>query len=268
MRYVSNDRSMLWWLFWNLDKNPGNLLHAIIPFGGDGLEIVERAIGEGDPARVWPHRPFGGLTYSNDAYYYILGRAMGEIEGTTFQDVVRQRVIEPLGLENTSFEASAFPEEQLAVPYCRLDGGYRRYPLTGISASGLMRSNVLDLARFMALHMNDGTLDGVEIVSQESIAQMHDRGVIINSTDWISMRLRGWGWGWNLWTGDLMGHSGAVPGFMSQMVYRDAEVPSGVVVLMNAGCSVVECDWEWLANTFGAIRDTLLDEAARLAEGR
>ena len=265
MRYVNNDGPMLWWLFWNLNKKLGDLWHAIVPFRDTGSEVVERAIREDDPARVWPHRPNAGLTYSNDAYYHILGRVMGEIEGTTYQHVVKQRVIEPLGLENTSFEANAFPEEELAVPYCLMDSEYRPYPLTGMRASGLLRSNVLDLARFMALHMNGRALDGVQIIPQERIARMHARDVVISSTDWIAMQLHGWGWGWQLWTNDQMGHTGAVPGFMSQMTYRDAEVPYGVVVLMNAGCSVVACDWDWLTDTFGAIRELLMDEAARQA---
>jgi len=134
-----------------------------------------------------------------------------------------------------------------------------------MNASGLLRSNVLDLARFMALHMNEGTLDGIQIISPESIAQMHDRGVVISSTDWIDMQLEGWGWGWQLWTNDLMGHTGAVPSFMGQMTYRDAEVPYVVVVLINGGCSFTECDWGWLSDTFGAIRELLMEEAARQA---
>jgi CubicO group peptidase (beta-lactamase class C family) len=174
-------------------------------------------------------------------------------------------VVKPLGLQNTSFEAYDFPKDQLAIPYFRMESGYKPFPITGVRASGLQRSNVLDLARFMALHMSEGTLDGVQIISQESISQMHARGVDISSSDWIDMRLEGWGWGWQLWTNDLMGHTGAVPSFMSQMTYRDAEKPYGVVVLMNGGCSFAECDWDWLSDTFGAIRELLMEEAARQA---
>jgi CubicO group peptidase (beta-lactamase class C family) len=134
-----------------------------------------------------------------------------------------------------------------------------------MNASGPLRSNVLDLARFMALHMNDDMLDGVQIIPQESISHMHARGVDISSSDWIEMRLEGWGWGWQLWTDVLMGHTGAVPSFMNQMMYRDAEIPYGVVVLMNGGCSFSVCDWDWLSDTFGAIRELLMEEAARQA---
>ena len=266
MRYVANDGPMNWWRFWNMDnKNIGDLWHSIIPFTQSGDEVVERAVCEGDPAAVWPHRPYAGLTYSNDAYYYILGRVIGDIESTTYQDVVMHRVVTPLGLQNTSFEAYDFPKEQLAIPYFRTADEYKPFPVTGMNASGLLRSNVLDLARFMALHMNDGMLDGVQIVSQESISQMHARGVDISSSDWIDMRLEGWGWGWQLWTNDLMGHTGAVPSFMSQMTYRDAETPYGIVVLMNGGCSFMECDWDWLGDTFGVIREILMEEAEKQA---
>lgn len=265
-RYVANGGPMNWWRFWNMDnKNFGDLWHAIIPFNESGEEIVEQAIRDGDPAILWPHKPFSGLTYSNDGYYYILGRVIGDLDETTYQDVVMQRVVEPLGLQNTSYEAFDFPEEQLAIPYFRTDSGYKPFPITGLRATGLLRSNVLDLAHFMALHMNDGTLDGIQIISQESITQMHARGVNISSTDWIDMRLVGWGWGWQLWTDDQMGHTGGVPSFMSQMTYRDAEIPYGVVVLINGGCSFTECDWGWLEDTFGVIRELLMEEAAKQA---
>jgi CubicO group peptidase (beta-lactamase class C family) len=265
-RYVDNDRAMNWWRFWNQGQDLGDLWYSIIPYGRSRNDIMERSFAELDPAEIWGHPPNGGLTYSNSGYYDILGRVMGELEGGTYQGVVEKRVFESLGLENTSHEAVAFPKGQLAIPYSRREGQYRRLPVTGMSASGLLRSNVLDLARFMMLHMNDGMLDGVQIMPQESVAEMHARGVMISSTDWISMRLVGWGLGWQLWTDDLMGHTGAVPGFMSQMTYRDAEVPHGVVVLINNGCSTTPCDWDWLADTFGVIRDTLMEEAARLAE--
>jgi CubicO group peptidase (beta-lactamase class C family) len=264
-KYYDDDGPVLWWRFRNL-SDFGALLYAIIPFRDTPTEAVEKAILNGDPKDVWSHYPNSGWSYSNDAYYRILGRVMGEIEGTTWQGVVRQRVIEPLGLENTSFEASDFPEGQLAIPYCRKNGEFIRYPITGYAASGAMRSNVLDLARFMTLHMNDGALDGVQIIPQESIAQMHTRKVVLSGTDWIDMMKYGWGWGWDLWTNNQMGHSGAVPGFMGQMVYVDAEQPYGVVVLINSGCSVVECDWDWLEDTFGAIRELLFEEGKIMAQ--
>lgn len=267
MRYVDNDGPMLWWLFWNLDKKFWDLWYAIIPFGDTRFEIVEKALGEGDPDKVWSGKPKGGFQYSNTGFYDILGRVMGELEGSTYQDVVQQRVMQPPGLENTSFEASAFPKQQLAVPYARFEDGYKALPVTGLSASGRLRSNVLDLARFMALHMNDGSFDGVKILSPESIEQMHARDVELSGTDFPSMNLYGFGWGWLLWGDDQMGHTGAVPGFYSQMVYRDTETPYGVVLMMNTGCSVVECDFEWFDDYFVAIREILMEEAARLAEG-
>lgn len=79
---------------------------------------------------------------------------MGDLEGTTFQSVIHQRVLEPLSLQNSGFEASEFPEEQLAIPYVRFEDGYKSFPVSGFSASNRLRSNVIDLAHFMALHMN------------------------------------------------------------------------------------------------------------------
>jgi hypothetical protein len=40
-----------------------------------------------------------------------------------------------------------------------------------------------------------GTLDGVQILSPESIEQMHTRDVVLSGTDIPSMQLYGIGWG-------------------------------------------------------------------------
>jgi CubicO group peptidase (beta-lactamase class C family) len=268
LRYVDNDGPMLWWRFWNLEKRFWDLWYAIIPFGETRTEMVERALRDGAREGVWSGKPSSGFQYSNTGIYDILGRAMGDLEGGSYQEVVRLRVLEPLGLENTAFEASAFPKNQLAIPYARFKNGYKAMPVTGLSASGRLRSNVLDLAHFMAMHMNDGKLNGVRILSTESIERMHAREVELSGYDFPSMDLYGFGWGWILWGDDLMGHSGGVPGFFSQMVYRDVEPPYGVVLMMNTGCSVVECDNEWFDDYFVAIRMVLMQEAARLAGGQ
>jgi CubicO group peptidase (beta-lactamase class C family) len=266
MRYVDNDGPMLWWRFWNLDAKFWDLWYAIFPFSDTRDEIVIKTLCEGDPAEVWTGLPNGGLQYSNTGFYDILAGVLADLDGTTREGVVQGRVLDPLSLENSAFEASVFPKEQLAIPYARFEDGYKAMPVTGLSASGRLRSNVLDLARFMALHMNDGALDGVQILSSESIAQMHARDVELSGTDFPSMELYGLGWGWLLWGGDLMGHTGAVPGFYNQMVYRDFDTPYGVVLMMNTGCSVVECDYEWFDEFFVAIREILMEEAERLAE--
>jgi hypothetical protein len=52
------------------------------------------------------------------------------------------------------------------------------------------------------------------------------------------------------------------------MVYRDTEVLYGAVLLMHAGCSVVESDWEWLDKYFVAFREALMEVAARIGEGQ
>jgi CubicO group peptidase (beta-lactamase class C family) len=268
LRYVDNDGPMLWWRFWNLDSKFWDLWYAIIPFKENRADIVDKVLKEGDPDEVWPGMPYSGFYYSNTGFYDILGRVMGELEGGIYQGLVQQRIFQPLTLENSGFEASTFPKKQLATPYVRFDDGYKAIPVTGLSASGRLRSNVLDLARFMALHMNDGTLDGVQILSPESIEQMHARDVELSGTDFPGMELYGFGWGWLLWGDNLMGHSGGVPGFFSQMVYRDVETPYGVVLMMNTGCSLVECDFDWFDEYFIPIREILMDEAAQLAAVR
>jgi CubicO group peptidase (beta-lactamase class C family) len=135
-----------------------------------------------------------------------------------------------------------------------------------MSATGRLRTTAIDMARFMTMHMNGGALDGTQILTLESMEQMHACAVEMGGFDFPSMSLSCFGWGWILWGEGLQGHSGAVPGFFAQMVYGDADgIPYGVVLMMNTGCSVVECDFEWFEDYFSTIRTKLLHAAEQIA---
>jgi CubicO group peptidase (beta-lactamase class C family) len=265
LRYVDNDGPMLWWRFWNLDKKFWDLWHAVIPSSDTREEIVASALVD-ESGGAWAGLPGESYQYSNTGFYDLLGRAIEEIEGKSREVVITERVLEPLGMENSGFDAHAFPKGQLAVPYVRFEEGYEALPATGMSATGRLRTTAIDMARFMTMHMNGGALDGTQILTLESMEQMHACAVEMGGFDFPSMSLSCFGWGWILWGEGLQGHSGAVPGFFAQMVYGDADgIPYGVVLMMNTGCSVVECDFEWFEDYFSTIRTKLLHAAEQIA---
>lgn len=267
MRYVGNDGPMLRWRFWHQTKSLSNLCNSFLPHSSQ--EIVEETFTsstEGEPADLWVGPPGQGYQYSNTGFYDLLGRTMEMLAGLSYQEIIQTRVIDPLGMTDTGYEAYAYPQDQLAVPYARFEKDYTPLPLTGTAASGKLRTTAPDLARFLMMHMNQGSLDGVQILTPDSVNLMHDREVELSGSDFPSMDLRGQGLGWMLWGKDQQGHTGAVPGFFSQMVYQGGEVtPYGVVLMMNTGCSVVECDFEWFDQYFVAIRDLLLEHAGEIA---
>jgi CubicO group peptidase (beta-lactamase class C family) len=230
-------------------------------------EYVESFFAPGGSQRtseIWLAKPGTTYSYSNPGFYHLLSYVIESVTKRPLTEHIRESILEPLDLEDTSFEAADFAEEQLATPYVRFEDGYRSMPRTGSSATGRLRTTAPDLARFMAAHMNQGELSGIRILQPESVALMHDRAVRLAFRDFNNLGLYGMGLGWMLWDDGLQGHSGNIPGFAAEMIFREQpEGGYGLVLMMNAGCSL-RCDKAWYDAHWLAIRDLLLQEASRL----
>ena len=95
--------------------------------------------------------PGTAFEYSNLGYA-ILGRVITNVTGQEYRDVVRSRVLEPLGMTSTGYEAAAFPAERLATGYARRDDAFVEEPFAGYGAfasMGGLFSTVRDLARWV-----------------------------------------------------------------------------------------------------------------------
>jgi CubicO group peptidase (beta-lactamase class C family) len=89
--------------------------------------------------------------YSNLGYA-ILGLVVTAASGVPYADFVRSRLLEPLGMTRTGFEASGFPADGLALGYRRGLGGWEDVPFDphgAFAPMGGIFSCVRDLARWV-----------------------------------------------------------------------------------------------------------------------
>ncbi len=214
-----------------------------------------------DTAGLWIFEPDTDWKYSNLGVHLLLGYVVEQVSGQTIETYIEDRVLAPLGMDDTGFEAADYDESVLAVPYTRVDGVNEPLPITGMSASGRLRTTATDLARFLGAHMGAGSFAGAEILSPESMNTMHEVHTPLGGTDSDQLRFRGIGYGWWLWTEDRSGHGGAVPGFLAKMVMQETDDGVvGVVVMINVGCSL-NCDETWQGLYWVPLRELLLAEA-------
>jgi CubicO group peptidase (beta-lactamase class C family) len=114
--------------------------------------------------------PCRGLWSYSNAGFVLAGRECAAVAGTSFSEAVRERLLEPLGLERTSFE-----EPPDAAPGHVQDGdtGHRPAPAVAYPeprrAAGGLWSTVGDLLRF-ASHQ----LGGPGPLSQEQLSAVHE----------------------------------------------------------------------------------------------
>jgi len=167
--------------------------------------------------------------YSNLAFA-LLGEVVARESGMPYTDYVDEHIIDPLGLERTTW----YEVEPHALAYLvdEFKGTARREPhsdMRGVAAMGQLWSTVGDLCTWGAF-----LLSGREGVLDPATAdEMWSPQVMMNPDDWSV----GWGLGIELVNHEgriFGGHGGAMPGFLAGLyVNRDSKI--GAAVLTNSG---------------------------------
>ena len=196
---------------------------------------------------AWP--PDTRFEYSNLGYG-ILGRLVTNVARAEYRDVVRERLLEPLGLGATTFLHAEVPPERLTLGYLWRDDAYVEEPIDrygALAAMGGIFTSVRDLARWVAFFTDafpprddpEGSWP-LSRASRREMQQIHRPwapDVLLPSPDAEPVGRAG-GYGLGLYAvddirwGRIVGHSGGYPGFGSSMRWQMGS-GLGVIVLGN-----------------------------------
>lgn len=125
------------------------------------------------PARVFP--PGTVMAYSNYGTA-LAGYIVERVSGQLFEDYVEQHILDPLGMERSTFQQPpAVPDGELARAYNFAAGEYHEGSFEYISArpAGSMSSTAADMANFMIAHLQQGVYNGTRILQEETAREMH-----------------------------------------------------------------------------------------------
>ena len=172
--------------------------------------------------------PLATYHYSNLAYA-LLGGVVARATGQPWWDVLRERLLDPLGMRRTTYQA----EEPFARGYVvhPFHDTLREEPRTDTGAmapAGQLWSTPTDLARWAAFLADPSP----ELLAPATLAEMCAPVVISDLVSWTS----GHGLGVELIrSGDrvYVGHGGSMPGYVAMLLaYRPAR--TGVVAFANS----------------------------------
>jgi CubicO group peptidase (beta-lactamase class C family) len=222
-------------------------------------------------------RPGTAFVYSTPGYD-LLGYLVERVSGQAFDAYLQENIFDPLGMRNATATPLDDPD-QIAIPYERWYGvlAKRNVPLPlsqrrRIGGGGLY-TTAEDLAKFLLVHMNQGKVDGQQLLQPETVALMH-RSQSETSGDFMQVGY-GCGWSrfqkdpWQVW--DLIlqprgfeGHGGRTWGYSSAMyMVQEREGAYGYVLLINT--SMVESmDTPWYFAIQANLQDVILGEAYRM----
>lgn len=162
------------------------------------------------------YKPETMTKYSNAALA-VVGAVLEKELGTSHPERVRQTILDPLGMHESSFTITPRIEEKLATGWMHTYDG-RRFEapkfLLGTGPAGNMYSSVKDLAKFIVCLFNEGKTPDGRIINPETLALMQRP---IPGTNGKPERF---GLGFHVEDLDgykKIGHGGAVYGFSTQL---------------------------------------------------
>lgn len=184
------------------------------------LTSIETALVERRPARVRP--PGEAVAYSNYGAM-LAGHIIAEAHDTTFDEFVQTEILDPLGMDHTTF-AQPVPEDhpgELASPHATDGDGFTVSDPIYINfrPAGSTTATATDMARFMSAHLANGAVGDVRILQPRTVEEMHSRQFVRHPA------VNNWRYGFYEYgppNAGLFGHSGGSGYYTSYLLLAPA----------------------------------------------
>jgi len=184
-----------------------------------------------------------GYGYAN-LMFITAGLVIKTVSGISWDEFIRQRIFEPLGMTDSVTDPRHLRNfANIAAPHEDIRGKLQtviQRPNVHEGAEGSICASVADIARWLRLQLNQGNLDGKQIVDPAIIDETHTphtpiRLTAIDRKLFPSRHFAAYGLGWFL--SDLHGrffvrHTGGVDGMLSSVVLVPEE-KLGIAVFSN-----------------------------------
>ena len=188
-----------------------------------------------------PSKDFRTVWQYQNLMYMTAGYLVEQISGQSWEDFVRQRIFEPLGMSKSIFDTEqAQKTADFSFPYRKKDGEARQIPFYGeqwaVGPAGSIVSCVDDLSAWVQMHLSGGKHQDAQFISAGQLTQMHSPHMVIDRTgDYAELLASSYGLGWFIvpYRGHtLIHHGGNIDGFSTLVSFLPTE-NIGVAVLTN-----------------------------------
>ena len=183
--------------------------------------------------------PFRNLFLYNNIMYMVAGHLLEALVGASYENVIKKRIVEPLGMTATNFSLAELTSGR---NYAK---GYKKaaeLPLkdfTNIGPAAEINSTVRDMAKWIELFLRDGRApDGTALISPDLLRQMY-------TTQSDPPDVSTYGLGWNICEVQVAGkaqtkkfvfHTGNADGNSTYVSFMPDD-GLGVIVLSNQHCT-------------------------------
>lgn len=182
--------------------------------------------------------------------YLAAGQLQPAVTGKEWDDIVRERIFVPLGMNASSTSIRKFAGiDNVASPHSKIDDKLQKVAwrnIDNIGPAGSINSNVIDMAQWLRMNLGGGMYENKKILSAASVKEMQTPQTVIriegnNERLYPEAHFLTYGLGWFL--SDFRGrklveHGGAIDGMRAEVAMLPEE-KLGVVILTNRHGSVL-----------------------------
>jgi CubicO group peptidase (beta-lactamase class C family) len=197
-----------------------------------------------------PNEGFRNKWQYQNIIYLSVGVLIEAVSGKTWEEFVRERIWEPLGMKASTFSVDESEKQpDFALPYLEKDDVVRRIPFHKIDAvgpAGSINSNLTDMTKWLIFNLNKGKAGDQQIISEASLGTLQRPQMPITDQSLAALydpetnSYLDYGMGWILYHYrgiPLVEHSGGIDGFSTEVVMVPGQ-KLGIVTFSNASSAV------------------------------
>lgn len=178
--------------------------------------------------------------YTNSAFM-TAGEIIPKASGKTWAEFITDSIFKPLGMNNSlALSKDIKTANNKCAAHTVVKGELRKIPygnIDNLAAAGSISSSVNDMSKWVLAQLNNGKLDGKQVIPAGAIAQtrtphsiMGNGGHMFNKAHF---NLYGLGWFLEEYAGrKIVAHTGGVNGFVTSVCLVPEE-KLGIIVLTN-----------------------------------
>ncbi len=182
----------------------------------------------------------------NNNMYAMAGYLLGQLTESTWEEAVRKRILEPLGMRNTNFSVhDSQNAPDFALPYQVHDEEIEKMSFRDIEVmgpAGSINSSVADMTRWLQVFLKRGEFGGERLLQENTIKDLISPQMAVArlpTEDLILPAGYGMGWGLSSYQGKYrVAHGGNIDGFSALVTFFPYD-DLGIVVLANQNGSAL-----------------------------
>ncbi|MBS3741969.1 MAG: serine hydrolase [Candidatus Cloacimonetes bacterium] len=192
-----------------------------------------------------PNKPFRYDFQYQNLMYLTAGLMIGRISKSSWEDVVAQRIFEPLQMSNSNFSVDVSQmSDNYSLPYkTNKNDEIEKMKFRRISAmgpAGSINSCADDMTQWLKLLLNKGKIGDTQLMMEDTFANLIKPHMVFgneSSTEEFTYTAYGLGWFLHTYRGHpYVEHGGNIDGF-SALVSLLPDDDLGIVVLTNQNAS-------------------------------